>query len=363
MIASSHRACRGPHGRDGRRAQHRRRGPGRRGVALATVLWMLTGVAALVLAVTTVARDAVTVAERRMAFLRAGWSAEACAERALAAADEALAAEMRSRGAAPGWRSLDVGVARAPQLASVADCVVTLRPAGAALDVNVTDADQLARVLTAAGVATPHADSLRDALLDWVDADEEPRPAGVERAWYVAAGRPTPRDGPLVDRRELARVRGFDALPPATARILDEALNVEPGRLLLTHAPAAALAALPGFTPEVVALVLTLRLEGVLGDARISASPSAALDLLVGDARLAPAVRDTLAAYRPAFVARAGLEPDAWILTARGGSGLAGTNAIAGRADMLAVRPEATLELRLVRAGERAAVVRRRFLP
>ena len=53
---------------------------------------------------------------------------------------------------------------------------------------------------------------LADAILDWSDADDEPRPHGAERRWY-AAQRPArePANRPLRSVGELLLVRGIDA--------------------------------------------------------------------------------------------------------------------------------------------------------
>jgi type II secretory pathway component PulK len=169
-----------------------------------------------------------------------------------------------------------------------------------------------------------------DALLDWRDADELPRQFGAERAWYVGQGRAPPRDGPLADPRELARVKGFERLAG-----LDSLLDVEPARVDLNHAPLAALAALPGFTEEALSRIAEQRLRGV---------PLA--DLLAFSATLSPGARAALLARYADLARLATTEPDAWILTSRAQQGEPPISAV--------------LELRLVRAGTRAGVVRRR---
>jgi general secretion pathway protein K len=55
-------------------------------------------------------------------------------------------------------------------------------------------------------------DRLVDALADWTDGDDFPRPGGAERDWYLARTPPSlPPNAPLESVAELARVRGFDA--------------------------------------------------------------------------------------------------------------------------------------------------------
>ena len=318
-------------------------------MALAVVLWVVAAVGALVLVSLREARDMVATAENRTALLRASWRAEECAERARAAADAALSAEVTSGGVGAAWRVLDSVVARAPELARAAGCAIELRPTGVAVDVTSADAAQLRRVLAALGVDATVADSLADAVLDWQDADDTPRPAGAEGAWYEAASRRRPPNALIADVKELRRVRGFDALPPAVLDSLHTALTVEPGRLALAYVLPAALASLPGMTPEVTALVQEMQRSGVLLDPRIGSTPAVALDLLVGDGRLSPATRDAVARSRPALISQLGVEPEGWILLARG----FGVDGDTGRL-------AAVVELRLTRAGARTAIMRRR---
>jgi type II secretory pathway component PulK len=47
-------------------------------------------------------------------------------------------------------------------------------------------------------------------LLDWTDADTEPRPGGAEASWYAARGRQGPRNAPLAAVEEIRLIRGFE---------------------------------------------------------------------------------------------------------------------------------------------------------
>jgi general secretion pathway protein K len=302
---------------------------GRRGFALVSVLWVIVGVSALALTANLAAREAVAAARNRADLTEATWLAEDCHARVRAAADAALAEELRAVRDLTAWRRLDRIVAESPLLAG-APCTVEMIPAGARLDVNAVSDETVLRLLLALGVAPSRADSMVDALADWRDPDDESRPHGAERAWYVANGLRPPRNGPLAHVRELRRVRGWDGVPG-----LDEYLDVEPGRVAVNHAPLPVLAALPGFTPEAVDRVAELRMRGVeiteLGGFAGSLSPSA---------------RDAFLRQYAELAAVAVTEPDAWIVRSTGAVGTPAAVAV--------------LETRLVRAGARAAVVRRR---
>jgi general secretion pathway protein K len=60
---------------------------------------------------------------------------------------------------------------------------------------------------------------LADAIADWTDADDAPRPRGAEREWYLArTPARLPRNGPFASVAELALVRGMDARALARLR-------------------------------------------------------------------------------------------------------------------------------------------------
>jgi general secretion pathway protein K len=303
----------------------------RRGFALLAALWVTVGLSAMALTGLLIARRAVAAAHNRIALTRERWRAEDCLERARAVIDDALSGGRATpRPVAGGWDLLDRVVAASPAITDAA-CDVTLMPTGIAVDVNTADADQLLALLRAIGIGDPIADSMVDALLDWRDADDIPRPLGAERVWYRSAGRLEPRNASLADVKELRRVRGFDeaTIPDA---ILFAVFTTEPGRLVWSRAPLAVLASVPGVSEEALARVVERRSMG--------ASALTATDL---SAALSPAARTLLESHWSDVQRLTEDRPDAWILTARGG--------------------DASVEVRLALAGTRAAVVRRRTLP
>ncbi|HEY0014673.1 MAG TPA: hypothetical protein VGC13_00080 [Longimicrobium sp.] len=298
------------------------------GFALISVLWILVGLSALGLAANLAAREAVASARNRADLSVAAWRAEACLERARAAITDALIAARNEPGAAV-WGRMDRAVAESPALAGM-DCTVHLRAAGAALDVNAADDETLRRLFVALGRSAAGADSLADALADWRDADDAARPFGAEAEWYRARHLPLPRNGPFADAREVPRVRGMDALPG-----IDTILSAEPGRVPLTHAGAAVLASLPGLGPEAAARMGEMRLRG-----------DRVADLAAFVGSLSPTAREQALRRFPELVGAVVTEPEAWIVTARGAVGVPPAISV--------------LEVRLVRAGDRAAIVRRR---
>jgi general secretion pathway protein K len=300
----------------------------RSGFALLAVLWVIVGLTTLALASSLVARNAIAAARNRTELARARWRATDCVERARAA----MGALLRSpaQGDTPVWSTMDAGISVSPLLTS-ARCDVRMRAVGTRIDVNHADGEMLTALLRRLGVDSLRRDSMVDALLDWRDADDVPRPRGAERDWYASRGRGAPRNGPLADIHELLSVRGFESLQG-----LDSVLDIEPGRISLARAPLAVIAALPGVDEEVLLRIAeqrrhNTRIEDVLGLA----------------STLSPAARAQLLTRYADLVHSATTDPDAWILESRATVGAPAVSAV--------------IEVRLVRSGNRAAVVRKRM--
>jgi type II secretory pathway component PulK len=301
--------------------------PGERGFALVSVLWVVVGVSALAMVASLTAREAVQAARNRSSLLAAHWQAEDCVARARAAIAAVLADAGGEAGPGNLWDELDQRVADATLLAG---CRVTLRAAGAGLDANRADEESLRRLLRFLEVPEAQADSLTDALLDWRDPDDEPRPRGIEAGGYRALRLRAPRNGPFADPREVLHVRGADRVGG-----IDTLLTVDTLPVPVNHAPLPVLAALPGLSSEAVAQIAALRVRGE------RMSGFAALQ-----ARISPAARQDLAARFPELARSTTMSPAAWTVTSRANSGTPAVTAV--------------LEVRLVRAGDRAALVRRR---
>jgi general secretion pathway protein K len=310
----------------------------RRGFALLAVLWVLVGVSAVAVASLLVVRTGVAAARNRVALARARWQAEDCLERARAVIDDAVGDRHDiPRPVEGGWDALDRVVTASPAVVDAA-CDIMLRPTGVAIDANRAGAEQLRALLAAAGVVQAEADSMTDALLDWRDGDDIPRPLGAERAWYQAARRRPPRNGALADVRELRDVRGFgaDVLPDS---VLTTLFTVEPGRIVWDRAPLVVLASLPGMSAEAVDRLADARAHGV-----------SITDVATLSAGLSPGARDALSARYGELAQMTTGEPDGWVLVARGRAGSAPV-------------VSASIDVLLVRAGPRVAIVRRRTTP
>jgi len=77
-------------------------------------------------------------------------------------------------------------------------------------NIDVVMRDRLLRLLDALNI--DEAQSLTNALIDWIDADENVLPGGAESAYYQGLSEPfRAKNAPFDALTELARVRGFSA--------------------------------------------------------------------------------------------------------------------------------------------------------
>lgn len=243
-----------------------------RGFALLTALWALVLVGTVAGAYLAASRDVVLVSDNRNSELHATLAARAGLERAHNAMErlQVLGTEMTARldpaeraQLARVWNNLDSSFASIASACLGGACyAVEVRDLGTLLNVNLASEAQLRSLFIAAGADYRRADMAAQSIADWIDADELHRARGAERAYYESLGTPAlPRNAPIDDLRELAKVRGVDG------EILDavfDYLTVEGrGRINLNAAPEPVLAALPGFGPEVVQVVLESRRQGV----------------------------------------------------------------------------------------------------
>lgn len=303
----------------------------RRGFVLLAVLWVVMAMAGLTLMASLASRTLVRGSTRRVELLDGFWRAEDCLARARLVIDAALAGEQRSFGSSnTTWRSLPVRLRDAPLLSGCLD-EISVVGVGSVVDVNSASADQLRRLFAASTSMSQYGvDSLVHAILDWRDSDDVPRAFGAEHMWYAARRRFPPRNGPFADLRELLRVRGLEDVAA-----VHTILGVESGRLSLAVASLRALASLPGMTPDALSQLEELR---TIGELPGSLAGFAAL--------LSTHARDSLHAHFAELSRLATMDPEGWLLTARG-----------RRAEGAA---PATIELLLVRAGSHATVLRRR---
>jgi general secretion pathway protein K len=295
-----------------------------------TVLWLMTIGTIAALAGALSGRNGVNAGRNRVQMERAFWLATGCARRVQSVVDETLRSATSLEDAAQRWRRLDREVARSALVAR-GTCTVKLEAAGTRLDITTASDEMIERLLHALGHGA-EAQEMVDALADWQDGDDVPRPSGAERDWYAAAGRLLPRNASLADIRELARVRGFEQ----RARY-DSVLAAEPGRVSLATAPLTVLMAVPGFTLETAERIVALQEAG-----------TPLRDLVELSTQLSTPSRDALISRYSDVARLTTVDPDAWILTVRTSVGFP--------------LSQVSVEWRLVRSGSRSVIVRTRVL-
>lgn len=198
-----------------------------RGAALLTVLLLVAVMTTVAVAVLDDVRLSVRRAGNAQAASQARWHA--------LAAESAARMRLRAQAAAmPGRTTLAGGWRDAPHRTATPTGWVQVRASDAAACFNLNAVvegagDYLVRrddgvrqfvaLAVALGIPDARARALGDALADWIDADADPEPAGVEDAGYAlgAHGRLTGATL-LAEASELRAIAGFDAATYARLR-------------------------------------------------------------------------------------------------------------------------------------------------
>ncbi len=130
------------------------------------------------------------------------------------------------------------------------------------VDINFVDEDILYGILRKGGLPDDEAESVRDAILDWKDPDDTPRPRGAEAPDYAQLPEPVlPRNGKIRSVGELQHVRGVS--PEFYRRFLSKVFTAHGNarHVNFLFAPQIVLQALPGVSPEAAAQIVARRLE------------------------------------------------------------------------------------------------------
>ena len=288
----------------------------RRGFALLAVLWIIAAGAGVALAAAGVARDTVRAASNRAALARAGWVADGCIAVVRAAIDRAL----RGGRSNDAWNAVDTLTSLSLRGSS---CFSSAVAAGSSIDVTRAGAERISRTLRESGVAPARADSIAQAIVDWQDDDDDTLPAGAEGAWYHSRRFVIPPNRPIRDPAELGLIRGVASLDSVSRALL----GIETSIMPLNHAPIALLAAIEGVPPGAAEVIRARRAASTI----FTDAVSFALAMEVPSARV------------PALLGVVTASPVAWDIEVRA----------------MADGVSSSQRVRLVRAGTRAAVVRR----
>ena len=131
------------------------------------------------------------------------------------------------------------------------------------VDINLVQDGVLLAILRKGGLPDEEAESVRDAILDWKDPDDTPRPRGAEWPDYARLPEPVqPRDGKFADVGELRYVKGVT--PEFHGRFLSRVFTVHGNspQVSSLDAPEIVLRALPGVSDEAAAEIVAQRKAG-----------------------------------------------------------------------------------------------------
>jgi len=152
--------------------------------------------------------------------------------------------------------------------------VVRVESENGKVDINLVADDVLLEMLRKAGLPDGEAESVRDAILDWRDEDDIPRPRGAEAPDYAQLPEPVlPRNGKILSVEELRFVRGVtsELYDRFLARVFTAHGNSP--QVSYLHAPAMVLRSLPGVSAEAAARIV----EGRVADPPLSPAELAAM--------------------------------------------------------------------------------------
>jgi general secretion pathway protein K len=230
-----------------------------RGVALLLVLWACTLLAILLGGYAAMARTEGLQARYQFAETQAHYAAEAGLMRAIYGLQDPRTTQR--------W----IGDGRAYHFTyDQAAVVVQAVDEGGKVDLNTDTPEALQGLFRAAGLPQDQASQLADRVVDWRSIPTMANAADSQRAAYAAAGRDYgPRHGPFATVEEAQMVLG---MTPALYQRIAPVLTIWAGNTSPNPntAPPLALQAIPGMTPEQLALIQAAR-------AKNAADPSLAL--------------------------------------------------------------------------------------
>jgi general secretion pathway protein K len=237
----------------------------RRGVALLAALWLVVAIALVALQFSLDAheRRALGIAAADRGVQRA--AASGALMMTYAKLDYALRTASTARNVG-GLRSSDpwLGVDSLYSGTVDVDSIpvdVRARDLGTQLNINDLTEDEFRTFFTFLLKDNAVADGLAQAIMDWRDLDDMPRPRGAERDDYIKAGLlALPANGPFREVEDLLNVKGMTPeIYDASAQFFTVRGN---GTVNLNSAPAPVLRTLPGMTDAILAQILGLRSQG-----------------------------------------------------------------------------------------------------
>ena len=225
------------------------KGASNRGIALLLVLWALVLLGTLALGFSLSMRTEAMAARNGIDETRAYFQARTGVNRAVMLlaslpADNVLTASITGEDGDASY-------------------TVRIESESGKVNVNLVDDENLLGILMKSGLPEEEAEGVRDAILDWRDEDDVPRPRGAERAEYEGMTEPiTPRNGKLRGIGELMYVKGVTK--EFFEGFLSKVFTVHgnSAQLNFPRAPEIVLRSLPGVSPEAADRIVAGRKGG-----------------------------------------------------------------------------------------------------
>ena len=218
------------------------------GAALILVMWVIALMGVLLGSFTLIARTENLQSRHLFDATTARYAAQAGLERAVF--------ELRGNDPAKRW----VGDGRPYEFEfDVAHVRVELTDESGKIDINSADDQLLQALFESVGVDPQHATELSDAIQDFRDPDDIPRPQGAEAATYKSLGLAYgPRNQPFDTVSEVQQVLGMNYQLYSK---IEPAITIYSGsqRPNPAYAPLEVLMALPGMTQELAQQLIAAR--------------------------------------------------------------------------------------------------------
>lgn len=207
-----------------------------RGVALVLVLWALALLTVIAGSFSYSMRTEAVVAQNLIASAQARAMADGAVHRGIyeLMKPETDAAKWKADGKIRAWEAGEAKIS------------VVMTDESGKIDLNTASDALLKGLFQSAGLSEEESAALLDAILDWRDADELPRPNGAELADYAAAGsKYAPANASFGTLEELQQVKGVS---PALYRRIRSSLTIFSGQQGINPALASrmVLLAIPG---------------------------------------------------------------------------------------------------------------------
>lgn len=244
------------------RAQLDRGMPPRRGFALIAALWLLVAFAAIGTAISIQARARRLGAANSLDEDRGRAAAEAGVEHARSRLARLLAGNAPSSQPMPQvvgdqWRQASLVLVGTTALGDER-YRVSIRDAGASLNLNRATEEELQRFLVALPIDAGLATEIAESVMDWRDADDLHRLHGAEADDYLRMGSAVlPANGNFSRLEELKYVKGMT--PAIFSRVRPFLTLMGTGQINVNDAPRPVLLALPGMSEEAVAVLERMR--------------------------------------------------------------------------------------------------------